>query len=87
MAFEFDPNKSATNKEKHGIDFVQTQKIWQDAGAYRADIRFEDEDRFYAVGMIDGRLWTAVCTMRGPNVRIISARRSRDDERKTYESQ
>jgi hypothetical protein len=28
MEFEFDANKSATNKTKHGIDFIEAQKLW-----------------------------------------------------------
>ena len=28
--FEFDPNKSASNLEKHGIDFITAQQLWQD---------------------------------------------------------
>lgn len=87
MPFECDPVKSATNKEKHGIDFVDAQAIWADDKSFRADITFEDEDRFYAVGQVDGKLWTAVCTMRGSTVRIMSVRRSRQDERDIYESQ
>jgi uncharacterized DUF497 family protein len=30
MIFEFDPNKSATNPEKHKIDFVTVQELWND---------------------------------------------------------
>jgi uncharacterized DUF497 family protein len=30
MDFEFDPTKSATNKVKHGIDFVEAQKLCED---------------------------------------------------------
>ena len=30
MEFEFDPVKSASNYEKHGVDFVQAQELWQD---------------------------------------------------------
>ena len=30
MEFEFDPAKSASNQEKHGVDFVQAQQLWQD---------------------------------------------------------
>lgn len=29
-AFEFDPDKSQSNREKHGIDFVLAQKLWND---------------------------------------------------------
>eukprot|EP01036_Dinobryon_divergens_P001263 gene1263-1646_t len=32
MRFEFDPLKSASNKAKHGIDFVEAQALWQDDG-------------------------------------------------------
>jgi hypothetical protein len=28
--FEFDPRKSAANEQKHGIDFVEAQKLWED---------------------------------------------------------
>ncbi len=30
FTFEFDPGKSATNKTKHGIDFVEAQALWKD---------------------------------------------------------
>jgi len=32
MEFEFDPAKSATNKVKHGLDFVEAQELWRDGG-------------------------------------------------------
>ena len=32
MEFEFDPAKSAANKDKHGIDFVEAQALWLDGG-------------------------------------------------------
>jgi hypothetical protein len=28
--FEFDATKSASNRTKHGIDFVEAQKLWHD---------------------------------------------------------
>lgn len=30
MEFEFDERKSAANKAKHGIDFVEAQALWHD---------------------------------------------------------
>lgn len=30
MIFEYDPSKSQSNKEKHGIDFDEAQVLWQD---------------------------------------------------------
>ena len=33
MKFEYDEKKSQINKEKHNIDFVEAQKLWQDEDA------------------------------------------------------
>ena len=30
MEFEFDPVKSGSNREKHGVDFIQAQELWLD---------------------------------------------------------
>jgi uncharacterized DUF497 family protein len=34
MNFEFDPEKSDTNKLKHGIDFVKAQELWNDSDLF-----------------------------------------------------
>ena len=31
LLFEFDEQKSRVNKAKHGIDFVEAQRLWLDA--------------------------------------------------------
>jgi uncharacterized protein len=82
--FEFDDAKSAANKEKHGIDFVEAQRLWADDNLLIVPTRFVGEDRWFAIGRIDERVWTAVITMREDAVRIISVRRSRDDEQQNY---
>ena len=58
MGFEYDRDKSAENKRKHGIDFEVAQKHW-----------------------------SAIITRRGDNIRLISVRRSRDEEVEIYESE
>jgi uncharacterized DUF497 family protein len=30
LRFEWDPAKSASNKDKHGVDFEEARAIWQD---------------------------------------------------------
>ena len=85
MEFEFDPNKSAMNREKHGLDFFDAQLIWQDEDRALLPLTFADEERFMMIGRIDTRLWTAVFTWRGLRIRIISARRAREEERQHYE--
>ena len=85
MEFEFDPDKSLSNERKHGIDFVAVQAIWEDPDAVEIPARTVDEPRVLTIGMIDGKHWSAVTTPRKGRMRIISARRSRDEEVEIYE--
>ena len=85
--FEFDPDKSAANFAKHGIDFETAQALWRDDERIELETRYVFEPRSLVVGMIDGKHWTAVVTMRDSAVRIISVRRSRKDEVEGYERQ
>lgn len=85
MEFEFDPDKSASNKVKHGIDFVEGQELWRDPCMYRAPARSDDELRFFVYGMIHVRLYAAIVTDRGDSTRIISIRRARKEEEEEYE--
>jgi uncharacterized DUF497 family protein len=84
--FEFDINKSHANKEKHGIDFVKGQLLWDDLDLLEIKAKTEDEERFIEIGKIDDEYWTAIITYRGLNIRIISIRHSRKSERELYES-
>lgn len=85
MAFEWDENKNAINQAKHGISFQKAQRLWDDAGLIVLPSRFPDEDRFLAIGAIDSKHWTAIFTERGEDIRIISVRRARQNERDLYE--
>lgn len=85
MAFEFDPRKSAANLAKHGIDFVEAQRLWEDPDLLEIPARTEDEPRWLIIARIDAKLWSAVVTSRGDAIRLISVRRSRDDEVALYE--
>lgn len=46
-----------------------------------------DGSRNMVVGMINGKCWTAITTMRGNNIRLISVRRSRETEVSLYEGE
>ena len=87
MAFEFDPRKSEANLAKHGIDFVEAQRLWEDPDLLEIPARTEDEPRWLIVGRIITTHWSAVVTSRGDVIRIISVRRSRDEEVALYEGQ
>lgn len=86
VEFEFDPGKSEANQQKHGIDFTEAQALWQDPMRVEIPARTVDEPRWLVIGQIGGKPWSAVITYRQQTVRVISVRRSRDEEVAIYES-
>jgi len=56
------------------VDYLLVQTFREEDG----------EDRYKVIGMVDGKLWTAVHMRRGDMVRFISVRRSNDGEEKQY---
>ena len=86
MEFEFDEAKSRANKTKHGIDFIEAQALWSDPDFLEIPARTTDEERFLCIGKIQDAQWSAVITYRLKKTRIISARRSRKEEKELYES-
>jgi uncharacterized DUF497 family protein len=87
LEFEFDSRKNHSNMEKHGIDFVEAQRLWQDPGRLVVPVQTTDEPRQLLVGRIDEKHWTVVFTLRGERIRIISVRRARNKEISRYEDQ
>jgi uncharacterized DUF497 family protein len=87
VVFEFDPVKSQSNNEKHGINFHEAQALWQDERLLRIDARTEGEARYVFIGAINGQHWSAVAAYRGDAVRLISVRRARRKEVALYENE
>ena len=75
------------NRAKHGIDFDQVQALWDDEAYLEIPAKNLDEPRFLVIGKIKEKHWSAVITYRGENIRIISVRRSRDEEIELYENE
>ncbi len=86
MDFDFDPNKSASNREKHGIDFIEAQALWDDPNLIEIPAHVTDESRFLVIGRIGEAHWSGVITYRDNLIRIISVRQSRKEEIDLYES-
>ena len=80
------PNKSQSNKKKHGIVFCEAQALWDDSDLIEIPAKTSDEPRFLVVGKISGEHWSAIVTWRREKLRIISVRRSRKKEIDIYES-
>jgi len=85
QTFEYDNNKSASNFDKHGINFEVAQKLWDDPYFIQVKAKSDGEERYLVIGTIDAKYWSAVITYRMGLVRIISVRRSRKAEVSLYE--
>jgi uncharacterized protein len=72
--FEFDLQKSESNKAKHGIDFIEAQPLWRSKHVLLA-AKDALEKRYMVIGMIREH-WSAIISYRGARIRIISVRRS-----------
>ncbi|MBU1171204.1 MAG: BrnT family toxin [Proteobacteria bacterium] len=86
MKFEYNPEKSKTNKHKHGIDFMEAQALWDDPDLLEIPAKTTDEQRFLVIGKIEEKHWAGIITYRVGNTRIISVRRARIEEIAIYES-
>ena len=84
--FEFDKNKSESNKRKHGIDLESARKLWEDSNRIEIPARWVDESRFVLIATLEKDIWSAVFTCRENRIRIISVRKARDDEKEIYNS-
>ena len=86
MSLAYDPEKSQTNKTKHGLDFEEAKQIWEDIDRLEVPVArlVAGEERFLMIGRISDRIWTAVFTRRGDAIRLISVRRARKNEEEAY---
>lgn len=84
MQFEFDPNKSTSNKQQHGIDFDKAKSLWLDPKRIEIEARTVGETRKLLIAELDGIIWSAIFTIRTKNIRLISVRKSRKNEKEIY---
>lgn len=86
MRFAWDPDKAASNLEKHGVEFADAVAVFEDPLAITVEDDDFDEERHITIGMdAFGRVLVVVYTWRGEVIRIISARLATRPERKHYE--
>lgn len=86
MEFEFDPAKDEANRFKHGLRLQFGLEVFADrehvfAESFRA---VDGEDRYKAIGLIEGKLYTVIHVWRDDSVRLISVRRSNSGEQAYY---
>ena len=86
MKYDWDKNKNIANIEKHGIDFNDSQELFEGNKLVISDDRKDyGEARMIAVGRINDRLAVAVYTQRGKTIRIISVRKANSREKDRFE--
>lgn len=86
--FEWDENKAETNRQKHGVSFDEAQTVFTDSlSAMMPDAEHSDtEERFLIIGTSGkNRVIVVSYTERGDKIRLISARKATQNERKQYE--
>jgi hypothetical protein len=89
LSFEWNDQKSASNKKKHGISFEEAQTVFLDENAlliHDPDHSIE-ENRFVLLGMSFKLRLLIVCHCYRKNeniIRIISARKATRAEQKQY---
>lgn len=83
MKFEYDPEKSARNKRKHGVTLEEAKVLWS-VPAVEITARTVDEPRQMLIGKVAGKFYSCIYTWRGQTIRLISARRSRPSEKAIY---
>ena len=84
--FEWDDEKAAANVRKHKMSFQAASRVFEDVFALVEQDFTESygEDRFVAIGLVEGLLITVAYTERGARIRIISARKANTDEQRAY---
>ena len=86
LEFEWDGNKNKSNKEKHGIDFEEAKRFWDDPNMIQNTIPDSREVRSAAIAMYKGKHYRVITTMRKNKIRIISARRASKKEGILYDT-
>ena len=85
MKFEWDEQKNRINTQKHGISFEDAKAIFKDTRITAVDTRqLYGEIRNISLGTIHGRICVVVYTERKGVIRIISARKANQRERRRY---
>jgi uncharacterized protein len=80
--FEWDESKNEANIEKHNISFDIAPVLF--SGGVVNALSYMSEKRSILINKIGNRIWACIFTLRNENIRIISIRPARINEKKVY---
>ncbi len=85
--YQWDPRKAILNLKKHGVEFADAVGVFEDENAlWQEDPRNQSEDRYIVLGTdFLSRTLVVVFTYRDEEIRVISARKATEREKRTYE--
>ncbi len=85
MRYEWGEAKRQANIQKHGIDFIEIEKVFAGETVTILDDRFDyGETRFVTVGWLNGQVVVIAHTETDEVIRIISARKATKNEEISY---
>ncbi len=86
LEFEWDSAKASSNLRDHRITFPYATRVFLDPfRQQQLDTREEyGEERWIVLGRVDEWILVVVYTIRGSNIRLISARRAGRNESEAY---
>jgi len=90
LTFEWDERKAGSNRRKHGVTFEEAATAFGDPLSLTIPdpAHSSEEERFVLIGeSVWGRLLVVVHTERGENLRLISARLAKANERRVYDQE
>ena len=84
--FQWDQANSSKNWTRHRVSQTEAEQVFLNRPVVVTDARPGPEARWFAFGRTDGdRRLTVVFTIRGPRLRVISARPMSRSEKKRYD--
>ncbi|OGV96186.1 hypothetical protein A2W24_05090 [Microgenomates group bacterium RBG_16_45_19] len=89
MFFEWDPDKSKLNQQKHGLNFKKAKQVFAHPRLDWLDTRKDyGEPRYLSIGTIKAKTMIIVAyTYRKKNIRLISARKANPKEIRRFYDQ
>ncbi len=85
LEIQYNATKSKVNKQKHGIDFEEAKKIWEETHLIVPAKNVRGENRWALLGTLKKKCYIVIFTKREDSIRMISCHRADKRWEKTYE--